>query len=173
MIHGDVSPQNVLIDHHGKALVIDFGGVTWRGADVTPGMLVGKPGYVSPEQTRGEPLDGRSDQYALGVVLWEMLAGQALFETDDVRRDLPVPPLSRYVAVPYVVEAAVVRMLAEDREARFPDLAEVADVLAGAAWAHGVDDARAWLGARAQAPLLLDDVFEEEGPGEPTKPMRP
>lgn len=172
VVHGDVSPQNVLIDRFGQALVIDFGGVTWRGADVTPGMLVGKPGYLSPEQARGEPIDGRSDQFALGVVLWEMLAGQSLFMADDLRRDRPVPPLSHFLTLPFVVEAAVIRMLAEDREARFTDLDEVADVLAGAAWAHGVDDARAWLSESAQAPLLLDDVIEGYD-AEPTRPMRP
>ncbi|MBI1944800.1 MAG: serine/threonine protein kinase [Deltaproteobacteria bacterium] len=149
VVHGDISPQNVVIDRFGQALLIDFGGATWRGADVTPGMLVGKPGYISPEQARGEPVDRRSDQFALGVVLWEMLVGRALFSNEDVRRDLPVPPLSQFVPVPYVIEAAVVRLLAHDREARFTSTEEAADVFAGAAWAHGVDDSRLWLAERA------------------------
>ncbi len=151
LVHGDVSPQNIVIDARGQALVIDFGGVTWRGADVTPGTLIGKPGYVSPEQLAGVELDGRSDQFALGAVVWEMVTGVMLFSSDDLHRDRPVPPLSRAQPVPDALDAAVMRMLACDRELRFPSLQEAADVIAAAAAAHGLADGRRWLAERAAA----------------------
>ena len=151
LVHGDVSPQNIVVDGHGQALLIDFGGVTWRGAGLTPGTLIGKPGYVSPEQLDGTDLDGRSDQYALGVVLWEMLTGAALFSSDDLQRDRPVPPLSRTVMVPDAIDATVMRMLACERELRFPSTADAADVIAGVAVTHGIDGGRRWLAERAAA----------------------
>ncbi|MCC7072788.1 MAG: serine/threonine protein kinase [Deltaproteobacteria bacterium] len=151
LVHGDVSPQNIIVDARGHALLIDFGGVTWRGADVTPGTLIGKPGYVSPEQLEGRELDGRSDLYALGVVLWEMITGQTLFASDDLRRDRPVPPPSRYARVPDLIDATVMRMVASEREARFPSAAEAAELIESAALLHGIDGGRQWLGARAAA----------------------
>ena len=152
IVHGDISPQNILIDRAGQARLIDFGGVTFRGAHAPPETLVCKPGYVSPEQARGDDVDGRSDQYALGIVLWEMVAGRGLFEGNSMRRDRPVTPLSQFASVPFVVDATVIRMLAFDREARFQSADEAVDAFAGAAWAYGVDDNRRWLAEHAWRP---------------------
>ena len=75
------------------------------------------------------------------------------------------------MTVPYVVEAAVFRMLAYDEDARFQSAGQVADALAGVAWAHGYDEGRGWLAENARDPVLLEEVLDGEG-DEATRPMR-
>ena len=109
VIHRDIKPENILIDANGHAIVTDFGIslVTGRANQRVPGMAIGTPQYLSPEQALGEEVDGRTDVYSLGVVLYEMLAGRLPFESattagllakqiletppplDTVRPDLP------------------------------------------------------------------------------------
>src|SRR5262249_144249 len=82
LVHRDVSPQNVLIGVSGNVKVIDFGiarAYTRAGIDSQSATLKGKIPYMSPEQARGLSLDRRSDIYALGIVLWEMLTGRRAF----------------------------------------------------------------------------------------------
>ncbi len=80
LVHRDVSPQNVLVGVDGVARVVDFGiAKAMAKSTTTRGQLKGKPGYMSPEQLRGERLDARTDIYAGAVVLWEALTGQRLF----------------------------------------------------------------------------------------------
>jgi serine/threonine protein kinase len=129
IVHGDVSPENIMIDDAGCARLIDFGSASTRASPRPEGVVVGKPGFVSPEQARGERVDARSDQYALGVVLWELLAGRPLFAHDGAAARV-VRPLSFFTSVDDGIEAAVVRMLAEDRDARFATMDMVADVVA-------------------------------------------
>ena len=170
-VHGDLSPQNLLIDEIGQAHLIDFGGVLIRGVPACPESIVCKPGYASPEQMRGGAIDGRSDQYALGIVLWEMLVGRELFEGDGARRSRPIPPVSSRVSVPFAVDATVIRMLAYEEGARFANTGEVAEALAAVTWAHGPHESRGWLTARAQEPITLegDAIVETD---EATCPMR-
>ena len=83
IIHRDVSPQNILISYEGEVKVVDFG-IAKAGAHskTTTGMLKGKLSYMSPEQAWGKPIDHRSDIFALGIVLYEMLTGERLFKGD-------------------------------------------------------------------------------------------
>ena len=101
VIHRDVSPQNIMLDYDGNAKLLDFGvaRAATNKVKTRVGILKGKIAYFSPEQSHGEPLDGRSDQFALGIVLWELLTGHRLFlaQTDvetlrRVRRGT-IPPL--------------------------------------------------------------------------------
>lgn len=149
IVHGDVSPQNVVVDNAGQALLIDFGAVTTRTMR-KPDQLICKPGYMSPEQSRGVAVDARTDQYALGIMLWEMITGRELFCGDAGRRNRPVPPMSTFVKVPPTVEATVVRMLALEREARFPNMAAVADAIT--TMIPVPVDARSWLASCAREP---------------------
>jgi serine/threonine-protein kinase len=86
IIHRDVSPQNVIVTYDGSPKLVDFGiaKATQRISETDAGVLKGKYSYMSPEQCRSEPLDARSDVFAAGIVLWEMLAGRRLYKSDSV-----------------------------------------------------------------------------------------
>ena len=81
IIHRDVSPQNILVSYEGEVKIIDFGiaKAANRSQKTQAGILKGKFGYMSPEQVRGLPIDRRSDIFAVGVILYEMLTGEKLF----------------------------------------------------------------------------------------------
>jgi serine/threonine-protein kinase len=137
VVHRDVSPQNLLVGLDGTVRVTDFGVVRAldRATQTDEGSLKGKSGYVSPEQLRFAPLDRRSDLFALGVVLWELLAGERLYAGDRpvvFRRILDeAPPAIGAIrsGVGGAVEHLVGRMLAKDRTERPATAREVADAL--------------------------------------------
>jgi eukaryotic-like serine/threonine-protein kinase len=81
LVHRDISPPNVLVSYSGEVKLTDFGlaSSTLKLEKTAPGIIYGKVAYMSPEQARGEKLDGRSDMYATGIVLWELLTGRQLF----------------------------------------------------------------------------------------------
>ncbi|MEY3214338.1 MAG: hypothetical protein RIT28_4819, partial [Pseudomonadota bacterium] len=128
VVHRDICPANLLLSTQGDVKIVDFG-VARSAANTftTQGAgLKGHVAYMSPEQALGATLDGRSDLFALGVVLWEALAGQRLFKADsglltlERVRDAEVPPLPEG-RVPPALEAVVRRALARDPEDRFSD----------------------------------------------------
>lgn len=85
MIHRDIKPSNVLIDERGNCLLTDFGLARMADANsmlTTSGAIMGTPAYMSPEQGAGNPVDGRSDIYALGVILFEMVTGQVPYSAE-------------------------------------------------------------------------------------------
>ncbi|MBX3162151.1 MAG: serine/threonine protein kinase [Deltaproteobacteria bacterium] len=138
LVHRDVSPQNVLLSWEGAVKVSDFGIAKAREASVASASLQikGKPSYMSPEQARGEELDGRSDLFAVGVVLWELLAGRRLFDgtTQEVIaqllfRDIPAPRRFR-PDTPPELEAITMRLLQHERDARHADAFAAIDDLA-------------------------------------------
>jgi len=132
LVHRDVSPQNILVGFDGAVKLIDFGvaKAAGRSQRTASGILKGKYAYMSPEQADGRPLDGRSDLFALGIILWEMLAGRRLFkgendlETLRLVKECQVPPPSRLnPAVTPELEAISLRCLRPRAEDRFPDAA--------------------------------------------------
>lgn len=136
LVHRDISPHNVLCDARGRAHLIDFGVSTDKGfADVTPGVLVGKVAYMAPEQASGFSVDARADQFATGVVLWELLAGKRLFRGDSDQRTwrnvlaCVVPDLSVVAGAPPSVARVVSKMLDANRNLRFASCAAAADAL--------------------------------------------
>ncbi|MEP7121817.1 MAG: serine/threonine-protein kinase [Byssovorax sp.] len=84
VVHRDVSPQNILVGVDGAARITDFGvaRMTSQASDTKVGTLKGKVAYMAPEQIRQEPIDRRADLFAMGVILWEVLAGRPLFRAD-------------------------------------------------------------------------------------------
>src|SRR4051812_15936908 len=127
VVHRDIKPANILLDANGNATVTDFGIalVTSRGARELVGSTSGTPHYMSPEQSLGEQVDGRSDVYALGVVLYEMLTGTLPFSgrnaTEVIAKHIsaPAPKVSeREPETPVALVRLVDRMLAKDPATR-------------------------------------------------------
>jgi serine/threonine protein kinase len=139
VVHRDVSPHNVLLSWEGAVKVSDFGIAKARAASEASAsvFIKGKPAYMSPEQANAQPLDGRSDLFAAGVVLWEMLVGQRLFAAEDTRATLAavlfgkIPrPRSRRPAVPRDLERVTMRLLDRDLAARYASAeAAIADLM--------------------------------------------
>ncbi|MBL9014276.1 MAG: serine/threonine protein kinase [Myxococcales bacterium] len=129
IVHRDVSPHNVLLSWEGAVKVSDFGIAKARSAsEATASVFIkGKPAYMSPEQANGSPLDGRSDLFAVGVMLWEMLVGRRLFVGEDTRSTLAavlfgqIPrPRSIRGDIPKDLEKVVMKLLERDLPARYP-----------------------------------------------------
>ena len=141
VVHRDIKPQNVLLDaESGRALVTDFGiARTAEGGSLTAtGMVVGTPAYLSPEQVTGEPSDHRADIYALGVMMYEMLAGQPPFTgatpTAVLMKRLAGPPAplrSLRPEVPAPLEELVDACLATDPNERIQNAADITRALTG------------------------------------------
>ncbi|HEY1958382.1 MAG TPA: protein kinase [Polyangiaceae bacterium] len=137
IVHRDLKPRNVMIDKKGRARVLDFGLALRHATAPTPTTFAGSPPYMAPEQVRAAPVGPEVDVYAIGVMLYEMLAGRRPFAAPEQPALLysilfePPPPLSSFAAVPSEVEAVVVRCLAKDSSARFSSAHELADALDG------------------------------------------
>lgn len=141
LVHRDVKPANVLLPADGGVKLSDFGiakGLESASAGLTAGgQIVGTPAYLSPERAAGHPATARSDLYALGVVLYESLAGAPPFDdTDPVRvatahQHDPVPPLAEQApATPPALTETVERALAKSPAERFADAGEMRAALA-------------------------------------------
>ncbi len=166
MVHGDVKPENIVVDQEGTSRLVDFGQVVSTGATT----LGGTPAYMSPEAARGLPLDARSDLYAMGVVLYEALAGTLPFRAPNdlalarLQAEEPPPPIP---GLPDQVAFLLDRTLAKDPADR-PESAEVllAELERAVASAYGTEwRLRAGVAALAAgvAVGLLDPVVPAAG----------
>jgi hypothetical protein len=164
MLHRDLKPSNVLVRADGQAVILDFGLArgTIIGATVTArGALLGTPAYLSPEQFAGRPADARSDLYAVGVMLFEALAGRRPHEGDDpttlavARRGAPAPSLARYRPdLPGRVIRTVDQLLARRADDR---PASAAAALAGLGGAQSLE--LPFLGSRAAIQTCVDRLM--------------
>ena len=133
IVHRDIKPQNVLVDHDGRARVTDFG---IARAGTTPemtetGSIMGTAQYLSPEQAQGKPVDARSDLYSIGIVLYELLTGRVPFDAESPVtvammqvNEPPIPPRQLVPEIPPELEAVVLRALEKLPERRFQDADE-------------------------------------------------
>ena len=139
VVHRDVKPSNILIDSLGNCLLTDFGIakiVEGTTAFTQTGGIIGTPAYMSPEQIRGEKLDGRSDVYSLGVVLYEMATGRPPYKAETppaifvkhLHDPLP-PPHIHNSEIPQGVERVILKALCKERDDRFDTPGEMAVAL--------------------------------------------
>ncbi|ATB37986.1 hypothetical protein CYFUS_003412 [Cystobacter fuscus] len=137
LVHRDVTPHNVLLSFDGAVKLTDFG-IAKAGNKLTqPGVLKGKFAYMAPEQARGEEVDARTDVFALGVVLWEMLTGGRLFDGESdvavlraVQESVIVPPARLNPDVPEGLDEVVCTALEREPAARYQSAGELERALA-------------------------------------------
>lgn len=145
VVHRDIKPGNILIDDEGWAVVTDFGiaKVTESEGLTMTGVAVGTPRYMSPEQCGGDEVTGAADQYSLGVVAYEMLAGRPPFTATSMMalmynhfHDAPPPLESFRPDCPPELRDAVMRMLAKDPSERFASLEDAVAAMGARPMAH-------------------------------------
>ncbi|HEX4622164.1 MAG TPA: protein kinase, partial [Myxococcaceae bacterium] len=134
IVHRDVSPQNIMVRRDGVTKVVDFGiaHASGRSSRTRTGAVKGKLSYMSPEQLLGKEVDARADQFALGIVLWELLANRRLFKADGdlevmqqvLKAEIP-PPSSVAPGLPPGLDEVVMKMLSREPHRRFPQLGDV------------------------------------------------
>jgi serine/threonine protein kinase len=169
IVHRDISPQNIIISYDGVVKIIDFGIAKAKtSAELTrTGIIKGKPSYMAPEQVSGQPLDGRADLFALGVVLWELLTGKKLFSTTN-RSEYSVlkmiekcekhikPPSAVNPEVPPELDAIVMKALRRKKEDRYSSVSDFQKALQKYLITHFPDF------NLGELPYWLDRLFTEE-----------
>ncbi len=163
IVHRDIKPHNVLIDTDGRVRVTDFGIARAGTSDMTEtGSIMGTAQYLSPEQAQGRPVDARSDLYAIGIVLYELLTGRVPFDAESPVtialmqvNEAPLPPRQLVPAIPPELEAIVLRAMEKDPARRFADADEfIAALEAGR------------VAPLPPPPVVVEEVIEEdEEPG--------
>jgi serine/threonine-protein kinase len=140
VIHRDVKPANIFLLSDGSVKVADFGIAHIESSNLTQvGTVMGTPSYMSPEQIMGLPVDGRSDLFSAGVVLYQFLtgerpfAGSATTTMQKVLKEEPLPPSTLNVQLPPAMDAVVRKALAKRADERFQTAQEFADALRAAA----------------------------------------
>src|SRR2546425_10293895 len=136
VVHRDVKPANIMFDHDGRVMLTDFGiskALQAATGLTATGMIIGTPHYMAPEQAKGQHVDGRADQYALGVVGYRMVTGLLPFSGDSVHTILykhifeEAPRTSQARAgIPLFLSDAIARALAKEPDQRFPTMEDFA-----------------------------------------------
>ena len=170
-IHRDVKPSNIIVDENGHATLTDFGIVKALEAttiQTTGGAILGTPSYASPEQVESKPLDGRSDLYSLGVVAYELCAGQVPFEADatpslyyKIVHEEPALPSKLNARVAAPLEQVLLKAIAKQPDQRYQSGQELAQAF-GAAVERIKDELVQSLCEQARALLAKSDLDAAE-----------
>lgn len=133
IIHRDLKPGNIMMDESGNAYLSDFGIARVLGSNLTGSAIIGTPAYMSPEQANGMPLDARSDIYALGIVLFELITGREPYQAETPMALLlkhinePLPPIKNYREdVPDSVQHVIAKATAKEPNARYASAGDMA-----------------------------------------------
>jgi serine/threonine protein kinase len=173
LVHRDISPPNVLVSYTGEVKLTDFGlaSSTLKLEKTAPGIIYGKVAYMSPEQARGEKLDGRSDMYASAIVLWELLTGRQLFPPGkDQPQDLlaraknpeVMRPSKRAPRVPVELDEICLKALAAERKDRYETCDEMRMALQ--TWlAHNAPTTDGTRMSTFLQELFSEDIVRERG----------
>ncbi|MBI3928915.1 MAG: serine/threonine protein kinase [Armatimonadetes bacterium] len=138
VVHRDLKPDNIMMLADGNLKITDFGLAKAEDSQklTRTGVAMGTPAYMAPEQIQGQDLDARTDQYALGVIAYELLTGRLPFEAEDVVQVIyrhlseePEPPSRHRPELSPAFDAAVLRMLAKDPGQRFPTVEAAVEAL--------------------------------------------
>jgi serine/threonine protein kinase len=137
LVHRDVNPSNIFITYHGMVKLLDFGVVkAAANGKTSPGIFKGKYAYCAPEQLKGDAIDHRTDVFSLGIVLWECLTGQRLFDgptdaltIDAVRSQAIVAPSLLRPEVPVELDEITMRALVRDRDRRYQSAHDFSEAL--------------------------------------------
>ncbi len=175
LVHRDVSPQNILVGYDGEVKIVDFGiaKAAGKASKTQAGILKGKFGYMSPEQVRGLPVDRRSDIFALGIVLYELVTAERLFigESDfstleKVRNVEVLPPTQFNKKIPAELERIVLKTLAKDVEDRYQNAIDLHDDLQAFLYSIGEfysrKDLAAWMKKTFAAEIAEEGAKLEE-----------
>lgn len=140
VVHRDIKPDNILLDRSGRVVITDFGAAHINTSELTrTGEVIGTPHYMSPEQVLGDPVDGRSDLFSLGVVFYLLLTGHRPFKGDTVSSvcyhiiHSPPEPVSEDLHVPPRAIPMLQRLLAKDKSERYQTGLELVEALNGLA----------------------------------------
>ncbi|ARU31224.1 hypothetical protein CAP31_05700 [Sulfuriferula sp. AH1] len=137
VVHRDIKPANIMLVRDGVAKIMDFGIAQMpTGSRTRAGTVIGSPKYMAPEQIIGKPVDGRSDLFALGVILYEMLTGESPFDGDNINTIMyrilnttPVPPKSLTPRIPDTFNYIITKALAKEPDERYQNAKELANDL--------------------------------------------
>jgi len=139
IIHRDLKPGNIMLDEHGNAYLSDFGIARVMGSDLTGSAIIGTPAYMSPEQAHGSAIDARSDIYALGIVLFELITGREPYQAETPMSLLlkhinePIPPLSQFrEGVPESIQEVIEKATAKQPDDRYSSAGDMATAFADA-----------------------------------------
>ncbi|MBW8772376.1 MAG: protein kinase [Gemmatimonadetes bacterium] len=184
IVHRDIKPDNIMFDEFGQCIVTDFGiAKAASGQKLTgTGMSIGTPHYMSPEQARAQPIDGRSDIYSLGIVAYQALVGQVPYDGDDsfsigykhIMEPIPEPSLQS--ADERQLFEVIKRMIAKDPNERFQSSDELVAALEGGPVAGGAtSSARVATATRnaAQATTPLPKYADPLPKGAPPTERKP
>jgi len=170
IVHRDIKPANLMITRDSRVKITDFGIARISSSQLTQtGTVMGTPSYMSPEQVKGDPLDGRSDQFSLAVIAYEMLTGQKPFAGENLTSvmfkivsETPVEPKALNPKIPPLVQDSLLKALSKNPAERYPACAAFAAALSSQIEAAGVMDRGAAAG-RQRTDNAEDTVLDAAG----------